>query len=85
MKIEKKLKYFHITTVLIALSFPTIPSLIYLNDGYVIANSPTTLCLGRSVAVTFFAFILPLSVHTAVARSALIIMFWKIFKVHTNT
>ena len=81
MKMEKKLKYFHVTTVLIALSFPMLPALIHLHDGYVMANTRTTICLGRSVAVTFFALILPLSVLTAMATSALIIVFWKILKV----
>ena len=81
---EKKLKYFHITTVLIALFFPMLPSLILLHDGYIMANARTTICLGRSVEVTFFALILPLSVLTALATSALIIVFWEILKVSTK-
>ena len=76
-----KLKYFHITTVLMALFFPTLPALINLHEGYTMADTPTTLCIGRSVAVTFFALIFPLSILIAVATSALIIMFWKILKV----
>ena len=83
---ENKLKYFHITTVLIALFFPMLPSLILLHDGYAMrmANARTTICLGRSIAVTFFALILPLGVLTALATSALIIVFWKILKVCTK-
>jgi hypothetical protein len=84
MKIAKKLKYFHIITVLLALFLPTLPSLIHLNDGYIMANMRTTLCFGRSPAVTFFALILPLSGLMAVATSLLITIFWKILKVSTN-
>ena len=85
MKTEQKLKYYHITTVLLALVLPAFPALIHLRDGYTIADTPTTLCVGRNVAVTFFALILPLSGLMAVATSALIIMFWKILKVNTAT
>ena len=82
MKTERKLKYFHITTVLLAVLLPTLPALINLHEGYTMADTPTTVCFGRSVTVTFFALILPLSVLIAVATSAMIITFWKILKVH---
>ena len=82
MKAEGKLKYFHIVTVLIAMLFPTLPALINLRDGYIMADRPTTLCIGRNVDIIFFALVLPLCVLIAVAISALIIMFWKILKVH---
>ena len=82
MKIENKVKHIHIiATVLIALSFPMLPSLINLHDGYIMANTPTTIYTGRNVDVTFFALILPMSILTAMAISALLIMFWKILKV----
>ena len=83
MKAEGKLKYFHIATVLIALLFPTLPALINLRDGYIIADTPTTLCIGRNVDIIFFALVLPLCVLIAVATSALIIMFWKLLKVNS--
>ena len=81
MKIEQKMKYFHITAILLALLYPTLPAFINLHDGYVMAGSPTTVCFGRSSTVTFFGLILPLSILIAVATSALIITFWKILKV----
>ena len=84
MKTDNKLKYYHITTVILALFLPTLPALINLRYGYIMADTPTTVCVGQSVAVTFFALILPLSVLTAVATSALIIMFLKILKVQNN-
>ena len=82
MKTEQKMKYFHITAVLSALLLPTLPALINLHDGYIMADTPTTVCFGRSSTVVFFALILPLSVLIAVATSALIVTFWKILKVH---
>ena len=84
MKKEKKTKYFHITTILLALLYPTLPALFNLHDGYVMADTPTTICFGRSSTVTFFGLILPLSVLIAVATTALIITFWKILKVHLS-
>ena len=80
-KAEEKLKYIHITTVLIALLLPMVPALLHLEKGYGVASSPTVVCLGRSVDVTFFSLVLPLSAILAVATSILIIMFWIIFKV----
>ena len=80
-KAEGKLKYIHIATVLIALLLPLVPALLHLERGYVVANSPTVVCYGRSIDVTFFSFILPLSSILAVTTSILIIMFWIIFKV----
>ena len=84
MKKGQKMKYFHITTILLALLYPTLPALINLHDGYVMADTPTTTCFGRSSTVTYFGLILPLSVLIAVATTALIITFWKILKVHLS-
>lgn len=81
MIVENKVKYIHIATVLIALSFPMLPSLINLHDGYIMANTPTTICTGQNVDINFYALIFPMSILTAVAVSAWVIMFWKILKV----
>ena len=80
-KAEGKLKYIHITTVLIALFLPLVPALLHLKEGYGIADTPTVVCQGRNVHVTFFTLILPMSAILAVATSVLVVMFWKIFKV----
>ena len=54
MKLTKKLKYVHISTVLVALLLPIIPALLLLfKDGYVIIDTPTTFCAGRSLEYTF--------------------------------
>ena len=78
------MKYFHIATVLIALLYPMLPALVYIDEGYIMANSPTTMCTGWNVDVTFFTIVLPTSILMAVAISALIIMFWKILKVYIH-
>ena len=85
MKADKKLKYIHITTVLSALLLPTIPALLLLKDGYVIIDTPTTFCAGRSAVYSFYAIILPLSILLATATTALVIMLWEIMKVHVQT
>ena len=85
MKTERKIKYFHIIAILLALVFPILPAFINLHDGYIMADTPTTVCFGRSNTVTFFGLILPLSILIAVATSALIITFWKILKVRISS
>ena len=82
MKTDKKLKYIHTSTVLVALILPAIPALLLLKDGYVIIDTPTTFCAGRSPEYTFYALILPLSVLLAVATSAFIIILWTLIKVY---
>ena len=81
MKTDKKLKYIHIITVLVAVLLPMIPALLLLKDGYVIIDTPTTFCAGRSPVYTFYAEILPLSILLAITTSAFIIMLWIIMKV----
>ena len=79
---EKKLKYVHVTTVLVTLFLPLVPALLHLIRGYSLGNTPTVVCLGRSIAVTFYSFILPLSIVSAIVTSLLVILFWIIFKVY---
>ena len=78
---EKKIKYIHVTTVLIALFLPLVPALLHLIRGYSLGNTPTIFCLGRSITVTFYSFILPLSLISGIVTSLLVILFWIIFKV----
>ena len=82
---EGKIKYVHITTVLLGLLLPTIPALMHLKDGYTMTDTPTTLCTGRNEAVTYFALILPSSCLIATSSTALVIIFWKILKVYHSS
>lgn len=81
-KAQKQIKYIHITTIIATLFLPLVPALLHLDEGYGVANTPSTVCFGRNVAVTYFTLILPLSVILAIATSILVIMFWIIFKVN---
>ena len=83
-KIEGRIKYIHVTTVVFALVFPAILALLNLIDGYSIAPGPIDACTGRNVTITYFTTILPVSVLLAVATSVLVILFWKIFKVRNT-
>ena len=49
------------------------------------AGSPTTICFGRNVAVSFFSFILPLSIISAVATSVLVVLLRMFIKVYIHT
>lgn len=88
-KVEGRIKYIHITSVILALALPAISALLHLIDGYsigpgliiIISNS---VCGGRSRAITYFTTVLPLSVLSSMTMSVLVIMFWKLLKVkHT--
>ena len=88
-KVEGRIKYIHITSVILALAMalPAISALLHLIDGYsigpglIISNS---VCGGRSRAITYFTTVLPLSVLSSMTMSVLVIMFWKLLKVkHT--
>ena len=81
LKAEGKLKYIHISTVVIAVILPLVPALLPLIDGYTIILSSIGFCLSQNVAITYFTLVLPFSILLAVATTILIAMFWKIVKV----
>lgn len=81
-KLEKKIKYVHITTLVLVLALPVFPALLHLIDGYSVGLGPFYTCIGRNTVVTYFTFILPISIILAIATSLMIIIFWTIFKVY---
>ena len=81
-KAEGKIKYVHIATVIVALLVPTLPALLYLKSGYAALFTPTRVCTGRSLTVTYFAFLLPSSIILATTTFALGVVFWTILKVY---
>ena len=80
-KAEGRIKYIHITSVILALVLPAISALLHLVNGYSIGPGQIGVCMGRSIAITYFATLLPLSVILPMNTSALVIIFWKILKV----
>ena len=85
LKVEEKTKYINALMVVTALVLPLFPSLLHLIDGYTISLAPIEFCLGRSIPTTYYTLLLPCSVLMAITTTALIIIFWKILKVHTCT
>ena len=45
-------------------------------EGYAILRFPTILCFVRNVNVTFYAYVLPLSIILATGVSLIVIIFW---------
>ena len=83
-KAEGKIKYIHIASVIVALLVPTVPALLYLKSGYAALFTPTRVCTGRSLTVTYFSFLLPSSIILATTTFALGVVFWTILKVHNH-
>ena len=70
-------KFVHLGMVAAVLVLPWITLGIILGtQGYVISRFPTILCFPRNVNVTFYAFILPLSIILATGMSLIVIIFW---------
>ena len=80
-KSEGRIKYVHVTTVIVVLLLPMIPALVPLVDGYAITLGPSDLCVGSNMDITYFTVILPISVLMATSSTILIILFWIVFKV----
>ena len=81
VKAEGRIKYIHVTTVVLTLVLPAIPALLHLIDGYSISLGPQAVCTGQNIAITYFITILPMSILMAMATSVLVILFWRILKV----
>ena len=76
------LKYIHATTVLLSLSLPVISIVVQIKDGYQLSEAPRrAICTGRNVTHTFFGFLFPFSILSAIITTLLVLIFWKILKV----
>lgn len=80
-KVEHKLKYVHITTALLALLLPLVPSFVILAFGYARSYDHQSICPGRNSISVYAGVILPMSIMGAVSSSILVVVFWAIFKV----
>ena len=80
-KLEKKIKYVHITTLVLFLVLPLFPALLHLIDGYRVGFGPLNSCAGHNRAVTYATTALPISIMLAITSSLMVIIFWTIFKV----
>ena len=80
-KIECRIKYIHITTLIIGLVLPAIFALVPLTDGYTLSQSPTDSCLPRNMVIVYYTLTLPISILMAASSTGLLILFWTILKV----
>ena len=80
-KAHGRIKYVHASTLILGLILPAIPALLHLINGYTIAIDLNSSCRGRNEQINYFFITLPLSILTALATSAFVILLWKIFKV----
>ena len=84
-KLGTKIKYIHITSVILAVVVPIILPLLHLIDGYTIGPNPIIeSCSGRNASLNYFLLILPVSILLAFTSSLFVIVFWTILKVQSN-
>ena len=83
-KVTAKMKYLHITVVLLALILPIIPVAVVLGTGgFSFARFPPIICTARNADVAFYALIIPIDVMLTLGITLLILLFWTIYKVCT--
>lgn len=80
LKERKKLKYWHITTVVLGVFIPLI-TLAHLSDGYTVVTRPTVTCVPRNTDSIFYGFAVPISILLAIGSSALFLLVYTLVKV----
>ena len=79
---SRKIKYLHITLILVGLVLPMLPVLVVgLRGGFTITSSPPILCSGVDVHSNFWAVIFPMSIMLGIGTSMLICTLHAVFKV----
>lgn len=76
-----RITYAHIISVIFGVTVPLPSALLPMIDGYVITATPTAVCAGRNLDVTYYTFILPMSVSLGTTSCLLVLIVWTIFKV----
>jgi len=86
-----RLKYIHITMVIVGLVLPTLPIIVAFTAGnsstrgFGLTRFPPILCTSLQRDSTFYSLVLPINLLIAIGVPLLIIIFWIIHKVHTHT
>ena len=82
-----RVKYVHITMVVVGLTLPTLPVIVTLTtgdpSGFGMTRFPPILCTGLKNDSTFYSLVLPINILMMVGIPLLIIIFWTIHKVMT--
>ena len=85
-----RLKYIHITMVIVGLVLPTLPVIVAFTAGnpstrgFGLTRFPPILCTSLQRDSTFYSLVLPINLLIAIGVPLLIIIFWIIHKVHTH-
>ena len=75
-------KYVHVTMLALAISLPFICVIVVFGTGGCrLTRFPNIICLAKVPDVTFYAFVLPLSVLTAVGMSMIATIFWILYHI----
>ena len=81
LKDSGRIRYGHLASVVLALTFPLVGALVHLKDGYFAARNPTIICTGRNTDYTYYTFVLPICIVLGITSYELILTGWKILKV----
>ena len=78
-----RIKYVHITMVIVGLVLPALPVIVTvtIGNGFGLTRFPPILCTGLEKDSTFYSLVLPIDILSAIGISLLIIIFWIIHKV----
>ena len=81
-KINNRMKYIHLTCIVLAFLLPLVPALTNaFKGGYTMNRFPPILCVGTNVDATFYSLVLPIDIMLGIGTALLVITFWKIHKV----
>jgi len=87
-KTTGRIKYIHITMVIVGLVLPTLPVIVAFtagnpsSRGFRPTRFPPILCTSLQRDPTFYSLVLPINILIAVGVPLVIIIFWTIHKVH---
>ena len=81
LRISGRIRHAHIISIILAVVIPLPAGLIHLVDGYIFTANPAFACAGRNLDITFYTFILPISVIICITACLLVLILWTIFKV----
>ena len=85
LQVSGRIRYAHITSAVIVLILPLLSALVPLRDGYVSLYNPKLACVGRNTNITYYTFILPNTIFVGITSCLLLLTFWTVFKVSTQS
>lgn len=78
------MRHLHVAIVVSAFIVPLPSALINFKDGFLGAEYPVPLCVGRNSDITYYFLTLPQSVFIGLSSAVLALVLWLIFKVKNN-